>query len=169
MLELTYRAINTLTSYSNNSRTHNNKQIKQIADSIEEFGFTNPILIDENNGVIAGHGRIEAAKTLNIEEVPTITLENLSDEQKAAYVIADNKLALNAGWDENLLLAEINRLEDLNYNISLIGFDVEELDALKGMPDFDAATEDEQGKLDELEPKIVICPKCGEEFDLRET
>jgi hypothetical protein len=130
MLELTYRAINTLTPYSNNSRTHTNKQIKQIADSIEEFGFTNPILVDENDGVIAGHGRIEAAKMLNIEEVPTITLENLSDEQKAAYVIADNKLALNAGWDEDKLQLELLRLQELDFDISLTGFDLKELEKI---------------------------------------
>ena len=131
MLELTYRAINTLTPYSNNSRTHTNKQIKQIADSIEEFGFTNPILVDENDGVIAGHGRIEAAKMLNIEEVPTITLENLTDEQKAAYVIADNKLALNAGWDEDKLQLELLRLQELDFDISLTGFDLKELESVK--------------------------------------
>ena len=90
MLELTYRAINTLKPYDNNSRTHSEKQVKQIADSIKEFGFTNPILIDENNSIIAGHGRLEAAKELDIPEVPTITLENLTEAQRKAYVIADN-------------------------------------------------------------------------------
>ena len=98
-LSIEYRNINDLIPYVNNSRTHSDEQVTQIAASIKEFGFTNPILIDEQGGVIAGHGRVMAAKKLGLEQVPTITLAGLSDAQRKAYVIADNKLALNAGWD----------------------------------------------------------------------
>jgi hypothetical protein len=99
MLEITYQKVTDLIPYVNNSRTHSEEQVKQIAASIKEFGFTNPILIDENKGVIAGHGRLLAAGKLALAEVPTIVLEGLTEAQRKAYVIADNKLALNAGWD----------------------------------------------------------------------
>jgi len=107
----------------NNSRTHSDEQVKQISVSIIEFGFTNPILIDENNGIMAGHGRLLAAKLLNIDKVPCIKLSNLSETQKKAYIIADNQLALNAGWDLDLLKLEIDDLSKLDFDISLLGFD----------------------------------------------
>lgn len=122
--------ITDLIPYVNNSRTHDDKQVDQIAASIREFGFTNPILIDENNSIIAGHGRLQAARKLKLTEVPCIVLEGLSEAQKKAYVIADNKLALNAGWDLDLLRVEIEALNELDFDVSLIGFDAEELDAL---------------------------------------
>jgi ParB family transcriptional regulator, chromosome partitioning protein len=99
MLEITYQKVTDLIPYVNNSRTHSEEQVKQIAASIKEFGFTNPILIDENKGVIAGHGRLLAAGKLALAEVPTIVLEGLTEAQRKAYVIADNRLALNAGWE----------------------------------------------------------------------
>lgn len=126
-LQIEYKDISVLLPYINNSRTHSEEQVKQIASSIKEFGFTNPILIDKDNSIIAGHGRVKAAQLLNIKDVPTITLENLSDAQKKAYVIADNKLALNAGWDIELLKLEIDALKDLEFDISLLGFDENEL------------------------------------------
>jgi len=110
-----------------NSRTHSDEQVAQIAASIKEFGFTNPILIDDAAGIIAGHGRLMAAKRLNLNEVPTITLKGLTEAQKKAYVIADNKLALNAGWDTEALTAELRRLQELDFNLDLIGFDSDEL------------------------------------------
>jgi DNA modification methylase len=110
-----------------NSRTHSDDQVAQIAASIKEFGFTNPILIDDAAGIIAGHGRLMAAKRLNLTEVPTITLKGLTEAQKKAYVIADNKLALNAGWDTEALTAELKRLQELDFNLDLIGFDSDEL------------------------------------------
>lgn len=122
--------ITDLIPYVNNSRTHDDKQVDQIAASIREFGFTNPILIDENNSIIAGHGRLQAAKKLKLTEVPCIVLEGLSEAQKKAYVIADNKLALNAGWNLDLLRVEIEALNELDFDVSLIGFDAEELNAL---------------------------------------
>ena len=106
-LKITYVKRDSLIPYVNNSRTHDNNQVKQIASSIKEFGFTNPVLIDEHIGIIAGHGRLLAADLLGLDEVPTITLNGLSEAQRKAYVIADNQLALNAGWDLDSLKVEI--------------------------------------------------------------
>jgi len=131
-MEIIQREVDTLIPYVNNTRTHSQEQVQQIASSIKEFGFTNPILLDEKNGVIAGHGRIMAAHLLDIKQVPTITLTGLSDAQIKAYIIADNKLALNAGWDEELLKVEIENLQDMNFDIDLLGFDKTELDELFG-------------------------------------
>lgn len=121
-----------LIPYAANSRTHSDSQVAQIAASIKEFGFNNPVLIDSENGIIAGHGRVMAAQKLGLDEVPCLVLAHLSDAQKRAYVIADNKLALNAGWDEDALSAEIARLEEDGFDIDLTGFDSEELDELLG-------------------------------------
>src|SRR5215204_3425700 len=101
-----------LRSYAQNARTHSKKQIRQIATSIERFGFTNPVLISEDNEIIAGHGRVEAAKLLSIKEVPTVRLSHLNEAQRRAYVLADNKLALNAGWDRDMLAIELQALVD---------------------------------------------------------
>lgn len=129
-MQVVYKSVTTLNPYGNNSRTHSDDQIKQIVASIKEFGFTNPILIDENDVIIAGHGRLLAAKNLSMDEVPTITLTGLTDEQKIAYVIADNKLALNAGWDNEKLVSELKNLMDLDYDLGLTGFDPEEIEDL---------------------------------------
>ena len=126
-LSIDYVPTTDLLPYAMNSRTHSDEQVAQIAASIKEFGFTNPILIDDAAGIIAGHGRLMAAKRLNLNEVPTITLEGLTEAQKKAYVIADNKLALNAGWDTDALTAELRRLQGLDFNLDLIGFDSDEL------------------------------------------
>ena len=120
--------IKDITPYKNNSRTHSSEQITQISKSIEEFGFNNPILIDENKGVIAGHGRLLAAQELGFEEVPTIELKHLSDNQRKAYIIADNKLALNANWNMDLLKSELQSLNAENIDLSIIGFKNGELD-----------------------------------------
>lgn len=112
-----------LIPYVNNSRTHPDEQINQIASSIKEFGFTNPILIDEQGGLIAGHGRVMAAKKLGIEEVPSIVLAGLTEAQKKAYIIADNQLPLNAGWDLDALKLELETLKELEFDIDLLGFD----------------------------------------------
>lgn len=119
-----------LIPYAANSRTHSDEQVNQIAASIKEFGFNNPVLIDKDNGIIAGHGRVMAAQKLGMEEVPTICLDHLTDAQRRAYIIADNKLALNAGWDDEALQAEIDRLRDEEFDVALLGFDDDELDAL---------------------------------------
>tara|TARA_R110000737_G_C14569045_1_gene483763 strand:- start:839 stop:1384 length:546 start_codon:yes stop_codon:yes gene_type:complete len=165
-LKVDYKNRAELIPYVNNARTHSEEQIKQVAASIKEFGFTNPILIDENNGIIAGHGRSLAAELLNMDEVPTITLTGLTDNQRKAYILADNKLALNAGWDEDLVRIELQELNDFDFDATLTGFTNDELDAMFNI-DFEPATEDEQGQLDELDPKIVECPNCKKPFDLR--
>jgi len=116
-----------LIPYARNSRSHSESQVAQIAGSIREFGFTNPVLIDADNGIIAGHGRVMAAGKLGLASVPCIRLAHLTDTQKRAYIIADNKLALNAGWDEEMLALELGELGDLDFDLSLIGFDETEL------------------------------------------
>ena len=160
--------VKNLIPYAQNSRTHGDEQVAQIAASIKEFGFTNPILIDETGGIIAGHGRVLAAQKLKLKEVPAIELSHLSETQKRAYVIADNKLALNAGWDDELLRIEFAELEDAGFDLELTGFSVEEMDGVFFQPDFAPGSEDDQGKLDELAPKMVTCPHCQSEWDLRE-
>jgi len=160
-------ALDALIPYANNTRTHSEEQVAQVAASIREFGFTNPVLVDAGNGIIAGHGRVLAARKLGLEEVPCIRLAHLDDKQKRAYIIADNKLALNAGWDDELLALELGALKDDGFDIGLTGFSEDELAALV-VPEFEPGSEDDQGKLDELDPKWCVCPHCGKEFDLRE-
>lgn len=126
-LKVVYKKLAELIPYVNNTRTHSDTQVLQIASSIKEFGFTNPILIDEDGGVIAGHGRIMGAKKLGLEEAPTITLKGLTEAQRKAYIIADNKLALNSGWDEELLKVELQALDEIDFDLSVIGFDEDEL------------------------------------------
>lgn len=128
-------ATDLLIPYVNNSRTHSDDQVLQIASSIKEFGFTNPILIDEDNGVIAGHGRIMAAKKLNLETVPCIVMAGLTEAQKKAYVIADNQLALNSEWDIDKLKLEVATLDDLDFNVDLLGFDNDFLESLREEPE----------------------------------
>jgi ParB family transcriptional regulator, chromosome partitioning protein len=120
-----------LIPYAGNTRTHDEKQVAQVAASIKEFGFTNPILVDGENGIIAGHGRLLAAQKLGMESVPCIKLDHLSDAQRRAYVIADNKLALNAGWDEDALAVEIDRLLEDGFDIDLTGFGEDEMGAFE--------------------------------------
>ena len=156
-----------LIPYVNNSRTHSNEQVMQVASSIKEFGFTNPILIDDDGGIIAGHGRLMAAKKLGLVEVPCIRLGHLSEAQRKAYVIADNQLAINSEWDLDLLKIELEELDNFDFDLKLLGFDIDELNKIIKGADFEPATEDEQGKLDELDPKWCQCPHCGKEFDLR--
>src|SRR6201982_1246279 len=117
-----------LRPYPNNARTHSKKQIRQIANSIEKFGFCNPVLIDDARQIIAGHGRVEAAKLLGIAARPTCRLSHLSEADKRAYILADNKLAENAGWDKQLLAIELQGLIDLNVEIELTGFEMPEID-----------------------------------------
>ena len=145
-LEVTYRPIESLIPYARNSRTHSDAQVAQIAASIREFGWTNPVLIDAEGGIIAGHGRIMAGRKLGIKEAPCIVLENLTDAKRRAYVIADNKLALNAGWDVELLKIELGDLKALDFDLSLTGFDPGELGNLlaektEGLTDPDAVPE----------------------------
>ena len=122
--------LDALIPYARNSRTHSDEQVAQVAASIREFGFTNPVLIDANGGIIAGHGRVMAARKLGLADVPCIRLAHLSESQKRAYVIADNKLALNSGWDEKMLALEFKDLQAMDFDLELTGFglgDIEEL------------------------------------------
>jgi DNA modification methylase len=142
--KLEWRSVSTLIPYARNSRTHSDEQIAQIAASIKEFGWTNPILIDGDNGIIAGHGRLSAARKLGHEEVPVIELKDLTETQRKAYIIADNRLALNAGWDNEMLTIELNDLLADGFALELLGFDPKEIDALlepevvEGLTDEDA-------------------------------
>ena len=142
--KLEWRSVSTLIPYARNSRTHSDEQIAQIAASIKEFGWTNPILIDGDNGIIAGHGRLSAARKLGHEEVPVIELKDLTETQRKAYIIADNRLALNAGWDNEMLTIELNDLMADGFALDILGFDPKELAALlepevvEGLTDEDA-------------------------------
>jgi DNA modification methylase len=141
-------SISSLKPYKGNARTHSKKQLRQIADSIKKFGFTNPILIGDTCEIIAGHGRVEAARLLGVEQVPAIRLSHLDTAQRRAYVIADNKLALNAGWDRDLLAIELQALVDLNFEVEITGFSIAEVDLLfdevKGSsPDAEHAADDD--------------------------
>jgi ParB-like chromosome segregation protein Spo0J len=118
-LHIEYRELATLKPYQRNARTHSKKQIRQIADSITRFGFTNPVLISDDNEIVAGHGRVAAARLLGISKIPTVRLGHLSAEERRAYVIADNKLALNAGWDQEILAIELQGLIDLEFDLTL--------------------------------------------------
>jgi ParB-like chromosome segregation protein Spo0J len=122
--------VSKLRPYLKNARTHSRKQIRQIAESIKTFGFTNPVLISDTNEIIAGHGRVEAARLLLMESVPTVRLSHLNAEQRRAYVLADNKLAQNAGWDRELLGIELQGLIDLEFDIEITGFSQAEIDLL---------------------------------------
>ncbi len=139
--------LDALIPYARNSRTHSDAQVAQIAASIKEFGFTNPVLIDETGSIIAGHGRVMAARKLAIGDVPSIRLTHLTEAQKKAYVIADNKLALNAGWDDEMLAVELTDLKDMGFDLDLTGFSTDEIEALlaptgtEGLTDEDAVPE----------------------------
>ena len=165
-----YKTISTddLIPYARNSRTHSEAQVAKIAASIREFGFLNPIITDGANGIVAGHGRVLAAQKLGLESLPCIEAGHLTDAQRRAYVIADNRLALDAGWDNELLRVELQDLDGQGFDLSITGFDIGELTALFDEPNFEPGTEDDQGKLDELAPKMVTCPNCAQEWDLRE-
>ena len=162
-MEIIYKKTSELIPYANNSRTHSDEQIKQICASINEYGFTNPILIDEKNMIIAGHGRVLASERLKLDEVPCIVLEGLTEAQKKAYIIADNKMALNAGWNEELLKIELENLKELDFDLSLTGFDVDELDDILGVDEsnIEIVEDDYQVELP-VEPKT----KLGEIYQL---
>ena len=165
------KKITELIPYVNNARTHSDEQVLQICSSIKEFGFTNPILTDGDNGIIAGHGRVMAAKKLGIEEVPTIELSHLSEAQKKAYIIADNKLALNSGWDDAMLSIEFAELKLLDFDLDLTGFSSEEIGALTpeeippGLTDEDSVPELPEEPVTKL-GDVWLCGKhrvmCGD-------
>ena len=134
-LKIEVLATASLIPYARNSRTHSPEQVSQIAGSIREFGFTNPVLIDAENGIIAGHGRVMAASKLGLAKVPCIRLDHLTDTQKRAYIIADNKLALNAGWDEEMLGMELADLREADFDLEILGFDSFSIESFLNPPE----------------------------------
>lgn len=155
-LKVEYRKTSDLIPYARNARTHSEEQVTRLASSIKEFGWTNPILVDGENGVIAGHGRLAAAKKLGIEAVPTIELSGLTQAQKRAYILADNRMALDAGWDDELLSIELSELKGMDFDLSLTGFSDEEMGDLLG--DGSAATEDDDAEVPEPPVEPVTKP-----------
>lgn len=165
-----YKKVSTdsLIPYARNSRIHSDEQVAQIAASIKEFGFLNPIIIDGDSGIIAGHGRVLAAQKLGMETVPVIEASHLTNAQRRAYVIADNKLALESGWDDEMLRVEFAELEELGFDLELTGFGLDEIEALSiGEPPYPEHEPDSSSK--EIDPDDFemghTCPKCGFEFD----
>ena len=164
------RSVDSLVPYARNSRTHSEEQVAQLAAAMREFGFTNPVLIDERGGIIAGHGRVKAAALLGMNHVPCITVTGLTDAQRRAYVIADNKLALNAGWDDDMLRAEIEEVVSLGITTDLLGFSADEIDDLLGDDGDDEADRREEKEKTLAEginyQVIVQCPNETEQAQL---
>lgn len=148
-LTIIYRSLSEIIPHARNARTHSDAQVQQIADSITEFGWTNPVLIDESGGLIAGHGRVMAAESLGLDQVPAIQLTDLTENQKRAYRLADNRLPLNAGWDEELLRSEIQLLDEEGFDLALTGFADEEINNLLGDElDIDFDKDEDSGGVD---------------------
>ena len=154
-LKVEYRPLDGLIPYANNARTHSDKQIAEIVSSIAEFGFVNPILLDKGGVIIAGHGRLLAARNLGMSEVPTIQLAHLSETQRKALIIADNRIALNAGWDEELLKLELEALQMDDFDLEVLGFDPAETDDLLFGEDY---TEEEEEEIPELPEESISKP-----------
>ena len=162
-LTVEYRAPAELIPYARNARTHSAEQVAQIAASMREFGFTNPVLLDEQGTIIAGHGRLAAAQKLALDRIPTITLRGLTDTQRRALILADNRLAETAVWDAEMLRVELEELTEMGQDLELIGFDEESLDELIG-----GLGERDQGEAPEDFPVVdesvetqFCCPSCG--------
>jgi hypothetical protein len=166
--KIVMRSVEDLIPYARNARTHSDEQIAQIAGSIREFGFTNPVLLDGDSGILAGHGRVLAARKLGMTEVPCIPLFHLTEAQRRAYILADNKLALNAGWDAELLQLEVADLGQVGFDLSLIGFSGDELASLlPGTPAANAGQAgDGESNYQEQYGVIVV---CKDEAHQRET
>jgi ParB-like chromosome segregation protein Spo0J len=184
--ELPRIRVDALTPYARNSRTHSAEQIGQIAASIQEFGFVNPVLIDGQGTIIAGHGRVMAAERLGMVDVPVLMLDELTEAQRRAYVIADNKIGLGAGWDEAALKAELEALLDIDFDLDALGFQSNEIDdLLAGATDFEPSlnptsaynpvTEEQMAKgTAKLSNQFgaaqelmdVMCPHCAKEFHI---
>lgn len=181
-LQVEERRVEDLVPYANNARTHSEEQIGQLVASIEEFGFTNPVLIDKKNGIIAGHGRVLAASRYGLAKVPVIVLKHLTDKQRRAYIIADNKLALNSGWNLTMLAAEVRHLQQDDYNVEMAGFDGYELEELlrhgRLETELDAEPQMERaeelaaqwgvkpGQLWQLGDHLLLCGDCTKEADV---
>ena len=154
--------IERLIPYARNARTHSQAQVEQIARSITTFGFTNPILVDGAQGILAGHGWLDAARLLKLAVVPVIVLDHLTEAERRAYILADNKLALNAGWDDEMLAIEFREIDAMDFDLEVTGFSELQIAGYLDKANFDATSAAEQGRLDQKNP--VTCPKCGHEF-----
>lgn len=158
--------IENLIPYARNARTHSDAQVAQIAGSIREFGFCNPVLIDENDGIIAGHGRVMAARKLGLTEAPCIRLSHLTKTQRRAYVLADNRIALNADWDMDLLALEFDDLKAEGFDLDLTGFDADELAGIDLNSEPESAPSSSSTEIDTDDYQMGCkCPRCGFEFD----
>lgn len=164
------RDVDDLIPYARNARTHSPEQVQKLAGSIKEFGFLNPVVISEDGGILAGHGRVMAAQKLGIKQVPCVIESHLNEAQKKAYILADNRLALDAGWDEELLRLELEELSDQAYDLSNIGFNKDELDSY--LTDYSPTQNlsDFLGTLVPGEPpskkkQTITCPECGHVFE----
>ena len=155
-LKIEYKDINSLIPYINNTRTHSKEQIEQVKSSIKEFGMCTPIGI-HNNTIVYGHARIQSMKELGYTEVPTLDLSHLTDAQKKAYIIADNKLALNAGWDEELLKVEIEALQEMDFDIDLLGFSMNEFDEILNIEQLNDEKELTEQSYEEKTEIIIEC------------
>ena len=157
-----------LIPYARNSKRHEPAQISKLCGSIREFGFNNPVLIDKDNGIIAGHGRVLAAQQLGLADVPCIRLGHLTDNQRKAYILADNKLAeIGGGWDQEMLGLELAELREADFNLDLAGFNDDEIEAALNPPERNnEAPESSGGEIDVDAMEMgCACPKCGFEFD----
>ncbi len=156
--------IDKLIPYARNARTHSEAQVNQIAASIKEWGWTTPVLVDEQGGIIAGHGRTLAAQKLKMTEVPVMVAKGWSETKKRAYVIADNKIALNSGWDDELLKLELHALDEADYALDMTGFTGDELTEVMFGKLIETESPDEFKEVDETDMGHK-CPRCGFEFD----
>src|SRR5215468_5044416 len=164
-LKITYKSPTQLKPRARNPRTHTKKQIQQIAASIKEFGFISPVLIDGSDEIIAGHGRVEAAKFIGMSDVPTVRVDHLTPAQIRAYVIADNKLAENAGWDRELLTLELQELSvDLNFDVTITGFETPEVDLLIG--ELGEETPDEADQVPEIDRSVPAVSRAGDRWQI---
>jgi hypothetical protein len=175
-LFIEYKSPSALTPFARNARTHSKRQVRQIAESIRMFGFNNPVLIDTNNRIIAGHGRVEAARILGMDRIPTVCLKDLTEDQIRAYILADNRLAELAGWDKEILAIELQYLlniDSLDFDVTITGFEVPEIDAiladasgaaddeeLFAEPDRDATPVTTPGDIWHLDKHRVTCGNC---------
>jgi DNA modification methylase len=165
-LKITYKSPSQLNPRTRKPRTHSKKQIQQIATSIKAFGFISPVLIDGTDGIIAGHGRVEAAKLIDMSDVPTVRVDHLTPAQVRAYVIADNKLAENAGWDRALLALELQELSvELNFDVTVIGFETAEADLL--IQDLNEGTPDEADEVPEVDRSMPAVARRGDRWRIR--
>jgi ParB-like chromosome segregation protein Spo0J len=164
-LSVVYQNVSALKPRTTNPRTHSKKQIGQIANAIRRFGFTNPVLVDDANGIIAGHGRVEGAKVVGLDQVPTVRLSDLSEAEIRAYVIADNRLAENAGWDRALLGLELQYLTELeiDFDVTVTGFELPEIDLLIGELSLAANDNDAADAVVEVAPGPAVSRRSDDQ------